>query len=208
MIVAICVWRVVVAIAVVAVNVSRGVPLGERGPVGSGKGHRKQAEIMQRDDAGGLPPPPKHLRAHGKRRWVSVADSPLAAAVLDMHLLALERLCELYDERAGWQRMLLADPLSLGAAGQPVINPAAGELRRVEADIIRLEKEFGLTPMSSARLGLKIASAVSRAPQPRKPGSDESKTDPRLAAIQQSDSPRRRKAASKPRRARLPVDRG
>ena len=90
--------------------------------------------------------------------WAQISDGP-----------ALERLCQLEDERALLREALdehgtvLSKPV-MTARGDVVgselyANPALKELRRLDIQILELLKGFGLTPMARARLGLAVVAA-------------------------------------------------
>jgi P27 family predicted phage terminase small subunit len=131
-----------------------------RKPHGQAHGHRRQSFIML---AGGreaeIPKPPGGLLAASERRWEAFWRSPVSQVVdPDADGPRLERWIRDSDE---FQRVskLIKDTgrMVLGSMGQPVLNPLYGLLRDLDTRLVRVEAEFGMTPMARLRLGLSIA---------------------------------------------------
>lgn len=83
------------------------------------------------------PPCPSDLGTVGKKFWRTFFRSPVAAAVADVDLMVVERLCTIYDRLANPE---LADKDYATLAGTA----------------IRIETALGITAASRARLGIKL----------------------------------------------------
>lgn len=104
-----------------------------------------------------IPPTPDSLveDGAGARRWEKLwreAGEWLAPGT-DWHLLV--RLCEAEDLRHG-MREALADRgfYVMGSMGQERPNPLIDKLRLHDAEILRMERECGLTPAARGALGV------------------------------------------------------
>jgi P27 family predicted phage terminase small subunit len=106
-----------------------------------------------------VPKPPAGLLASSERRWDAFWRSPVAE-VIDpgSDMPRLERWIKASDEFARVTKLVKeTGRMVLGSMGQPVLNPLYALLRDLDAQLVRVEAEFGMTPMARLRLGLSIA---------------------------------------------------
>ncbi|MFB9378586.1 P27 family phage terminase small subunit [Kineococcus gynurae] len=107
--------------------------------------------------ADGVPPCPPSLvdGGAGAARWEKLwreAKDWLAPGT-DWHLLV--RLCEAEDLRAGMREALAETGFFvMGSMGQQRPNPLIDKLRLHDAEILRMERECGLTPAARGALGV------------------------------------------------------
>ncbi len=99
-----------------------------------------------------------------------IADSELAAELWDtlwfvgdgffdpaLHYQTIARYVEMVDEVNDMRDALQGKRLTKGSQGQWVTHPLRKDFRETRADLTRLEKELGLTPEATLRLGLVLA---------------------------------------------------
>ena len=106
--------------------------------------------------------PPRHLGEIGKREWrrVWLAGADWLDVGCDSRLVT--RLCEWYEIREYYKAVADADPMVPGSKGQPRVNPAATEVHRCDADLLRMEALLGLTPSIRERWGFKVKQPESK----------------------------------------------
>lgn len=131
----------------------------KRGPIPKPPDRRKERTALTVVEVAPLtnllvPDPPSGLQAATKREWVAYWTSPLAGAVHPAQIPAVERLFTLKDEWRRYYAVNKKERLVAGSQGQPVVNPAAAQMRALENAILKLEQELGLTPFSAAKLGV------------------------------------------------------
>jgi len=103
------------------------------------------------------PPPPESLveDGPGRDRWTQLwreAGGWLSPGT-DWHLLV--RLCEAEDMRHGMRVALAEEGFYVkGSMGQMRPNPLIDKLRLQDAEILRMERECGLTPSARGALGV------------------------------------------------------
>lgn len=122
----------------------------------------------------GVPPPPKWLRAPGREHWFALAPTLVAMRVLTLaDATTFGRYCQVLARYIELDRFLMRK----GAAGTTYAikdaegkvryiaeMPQATEFRRLHEILLRLEREFGLTP--AARSAIKVESINTSAPAP------------------------------------------
>jgi len=139
----------------------RPAPLEQRRARGRSEGRdsggRKlpDAPVVLSSAEGRVPDAPDWLGDAGTDRWTRLwrdAGTWLAAGT-DWDLLV--RLCEAEDTRLG-MRKALADTgfFVTGSTGQLRPNPLIDKLRLHDAEILRMERECGLTPSARGALGV------------------------------------------------------
>jgi len=107
------------------------------------------------------PEPPRGLLKRSRGQWEAFWRSDVAK-VVDPAADAqrLERWITYVDE---WHRAMAAfrrERFVTGSQGQPVINPLAGYLARLEVSIASAETEFGMGAASRMRLGIATGEAA------------------------------------------------
>lgn len=122
------------------------------------KDHHLRALAANRPPA---PAPPAGLLKATRAGWESFWASDLTQLVTEADHPALERLFLLRDE---WRRCLVVarrDRFVLGGAtGQSMaLHPAAKHVLSLEAQISKLEAQFGLTPSARLKLGVVFGEA-------------------------------------------------
>jgi P27 family predicted phage terminase small subunit len=173
--------------------------MGRRGPVGNDQGHRKHAprtviSIVPRVKTPAVPRADGAWLPKTRGMWREFWRDPLSASIAPTDIPVLRRLFRLRDR---WERAMDATEVEIvvrGSEGQVRVHPLADYCSKLEAAMIRLETELGLTPMARARLGITIGEAldsldeinakwasVGEHPNTNPPD------DPRLAALQLPD---------------------
>ena len=138
--------------------------MGSRGPLPKrdAVGHRKRTTItvIPRAPDAKLPPPPADLTPESVALWTAFWTSDVAQAVDPASDLGrLERWIRAVDE---WHRVgpvFRKSRIVKGSTGQVVLSPLAIYLANLEAIIAAAESQFGMTPVSRARLGLTVGQA-------------------------------------------------
>ena len=140
------------------------------GPVSkksSRHGHRtkkEKAQVVTVIEPGSVivpPPPVDEILPSTLVVWESLFNSSVARALdLDADVGVLRRwltTVDQYERAMNDLRTGTEPPITLGSKGQPVVSPLVKYIATLEAQIGRYERELGLTHMSRARLGLKLA---------------------------------------------------
>lgn len=123
-----------------------------------------------------VPTPPKDLLPYSKKLWHDYwANSEVVRAIdpiSDRHIV--RRWIMAVDEYERLQPDMAKNPTGYGNQGQTILNPIAGYLTRLRAEILHCESELGLTPMSRLRLGIAASDLYQREanPQQQNPTSD------------------------------------
>lgn len=134
--------------------------MGKRGPIAKAPGalhgrSRTQLTLLEGEDFDPGPPP----FPHQADEWSTYWDSPSGNAARPEDKPAVERLFKL---RAHWEaaiQIASGEPKVEGSTGQMRPNPFYATALQLEAAILRLENELGLTPKARAALGLTAAQA-------------------------------------------------
>jgi hypothetical protein len=128
---------------------------------GRAVGHRTQPEVLHLMPrvASQVPRAPDGLLASTRRDWRAFWESPKAQLVTPENHPALERLFRLRDDLERESAIFRQGRLVTGSVGQIRMNPLAGHILALETAVVRLETEFGLTPLSASRLGLMFGEA-------------------------------------------------
>jgi phage terminase small subunit len=102
-----------------------------------------------------LPPPPKSLRAEGKRRWAEHGASLMRRGLWSLDFApGLEHLCRLYDQLDAVEKELI-DPdtgdesLLVATSWGPKCHPLAASRSFLMGQIRQLLTDFGMTPNSA-----------------------------------------------------------
>lgn len=121
---------------------------------------RPELQLVKKALEAPIPRPPAGLLPASKRRWRTFWGSPVAKAVdwsADAH--RIERWIQAVDEYERVREVFVKARLVKGSMGQPTLNPLAGYLSTLLAEISKAEAELGLTPMARLRLGLAMGQA-------------------------------------------------
>lgn len=171
--------------------------MGKRGPLPKPgervQGHRKRAAglaVVARTDLI-VPEPPAGLSGAALEAWAAFWRSEVAAVTAEVDWPVVRRLFSMYaaQERAleASERMLVV----AGSKGQLRLNPLADYALKLEAAIVRLENELGLTPASRARLGIAVGQArltLEELNRRAREGVESGGADPRLALVDDASS--------------------
>ena len=108
-----------------------------------------------------MPPAPRGTRwlRHSREWWERTWSGRDRRAWTGSDSAVVERLLTLVDERERARRGLTKGRLVPGASGQPVLNPLAGYLAKLDAGIRQLEDRLGLSPRSRLQLGVTLGDA-------------------------------------------------
>jgi len=128
---------------------------------GRAVGHRPRPEVLHLMPrvANQIPRAPDGLLASTRRAWRVFWESPKAHLVTPENRPALERLFRMRDDLERESEIFRQGRLVSGSVGQIRMNPLAGHILALEAAIVRLETEYGMTPLSASRLGLLFGEA-------------------------------------------------
>jgi P27 family predicted phage terminase small subunit len=116
--------------------------------------------IVEVSPVGDVPAVPRGFLVETRRAWSAFWQSELASLVTEADHPALVRLFRLYDARARFAKIVVAEPMVAGSKGQTRVSPAAGELASLDARIVTLEDRFGLSPLARFRLGVMFGAAA------------------------------------------------
>lgn len=89
-----------------------------------------------------MPAPPDTLKESGQRAWVELWQAGTWLSPT-LHMRAMTVLCENFDEREIWAKEIRLHPMVKGSMGQRRPNPAAMQLRSLEASMRGWLKELG-----------------------------------------------------------------
>lgn len=139
--------------------------MGQRGPLPKPKeesqGRRPSAEIvLLQGNKIEAPKPDKTWLAQTRDAWCAYWESSVAQLVDEVDLPAVRRLFALRDQHERALRKVADSPLVSGSMGQPVLNPLAQYMGKLESTIAKLENELGLTPLARMRLGVATGEAA------------------------------------------------
>lgn len=135
---------------------------GTRGPVSNPEsvGHRKKPTLaVLADRKRKVPKAPDGLRETTMTDWATFWRSPLANTVEEVDVPVVRRLFRLRDQYEKAMEMAEAAMMVKGSVGQIRVNPLADHALKLEAMMLRLEAELGLTPLARMRLGVAIGEA-------------------------------------------------
>jgi P27 family predicted phage terminase small subunit len=101
------------------------------------------------------PDAPEGLLQAARGRWDAFWASPAAQKVnVESDLPRLTRWIEQTDEYDRVAKVCRKTRLVKGSMGQPVLNPLFSYLAQLDAQIVRTEADFGMTPLARRRLAV------------------------------------------------------
>lgn len=147
--------------------------MGRRGPLPQDPerllGHRRKdkpvSEVLA-PEVIEMPAPKDEWREDTKEAWRNYWRSDLAAVALHTDAPSIARLFGMYDQYARAMEIVSKALVVKGSTGQIRTNPLAEHALRLDAAILRLEGELGLTPAARQRMGIAIRKSF---PQPSTP---------------------------------------
>lgn len=179
--------------------------MGKRGPVARARsvGHRNHPSDpvtvslsswrLANPGAATPKPTPGWLR-RTNADWRSFWDDPVSGYVQQVDLPVVYRLFDMKDELARARRVTKQTLMVKGSMGQVRVNPLADHCLKLEAAILRLETELGMTPLGRARLGVNAGEALQQMARINamiqddpEEAPDAGDADPRQAALQLAD---------------------
>lgn len=136
--------------------------MGSRGPLPKDPsklhGHRPRPEakrpVAQPDVE--APEPRDEWREDTRAAWTTYWSSELAAMTLPVDRPSITRLFSMYDQYARAMEVVGMALVVKGSTGQLRTNPLADHALRLDAAILRLENELGLTPAGRNRMGIAL----------------------------------------------------
>jgi P27 family predicted phage terminase small subunit len=131
-------------------------------PLGMAHGHRRQTgtTLIATSERRPVPRAPAGLLAVSRKRWRAYWQSNLAQAVdRQVDFPRIERWIEMSDEYEKVNAILKQTRLVKGSMGQPTLNPLAGYLSILLAELRAAETELGMTPLARQRLGIAYGQA-------------------------------------------------
>lgn len=157
-------------------------------------GHRKHAITVLTGNTAEAPPAPRGLLKSSRDRWDAFWRSDVSQTVdRESDMNKLERWIGAVDEYARALKVFKTARLVKGSTGQPTLNPLAGYMGTLDAQISKAEQEFGMTPLSRLRLGIALGEAHKSLAQFNEEMNDamnEPDDDERLAAVRALDEAR------------------
>lgn len=105
----------------------------------------------------GLPLPPEHLNDYAKNEWEKVTVGLQAMGILStVDEAALAAYCVSFSRwKYAEERLLTEEILVKSSTGATYQNPLIGISNRAAKDMVKFASEFGMTPASRAKLGVK-----------------------------------------------------
>lgn len=106
----------------------------------------------------GRPPCPACLTGGARHAWQQLAPQLEGMGVLtQVDGAALARYCQMWDQWRRYQKVLakegdITKAVDANGNEQLRLRPEVAESRRLSMELLRLEKEFGLTPAARAHL--------------------------------------------------------
>ena len=165
--------------------------MGKRGPLpkppARRAGHRREKnaqvlELLPADTS--LPAPPPGLGASALAAWETYWRSDVAAVASEVDLPVIRRLFVMYDQYEKAIDIVSKSIVVKGSTGQIRVNPVGDYAFKLAGQILRLEEELGLTPLSRQRLGIAIAEkcrSLDELNRSLSNGLKDERKDPRLA---------------------------
>ena len=138
--------------------------MGKRGPLPKPSarraGHRrarkpKALELVPAEAT--VPVPPSGVGASTLAAWETYWRSDVAAVASEVDLPVIRRLFVMYDQYEKAIEIVSKTIAVKGSTGQIRVNPVADYAFKLAGQILRLEEELGLTPLSRQRLGIALA---------------------------------------------------
>ena len=129
--------------------------MGLRGPMPKHPDRRQRRNVELSVVEGGGMVAPVYGRGWLKvtrAGWDAFWGSPLACSVAEKDVAALTRLFDMRNMYERMARMVAKEPIVVGSRDQLVLNPAARLMTQLMGEVRQLEREFGLTPDSGARM--------------------------------------------------------
>lgn len=165
--------------------------MGKRGPISGKPGTTGLSLVVNLKPPVVPPDPPPGLLDQTRDAWVAYWEADVAQVATEVDVPALRRLFGYYDQHARAMATAIAEPVVLGSTGQVKVSPFYDLALKLEAVILRLENELGLTPMSRMRLGIATGEAAASLDQLNRLMAAEKganvqvveRPDPRLTAI-------------------------
>lgn len=109
------------------------------------------------DGLANVPPPPRMLRAEGKRAWTAIWTGAKSWLSADLDPLTVEMAARDWQEAAELRRKIdrgLIPRWTENEQGRVFAHPAVQQLRDLEVKIAGWMASLGLTPSDRSRLGL------------------------------------------------------
>tara|TARA_B100000029_G_scaffold421481_1_gene427787 strand:+ start:27 stop:545 length:519 start_codon:yes stop_codon:yes gene_type:complete len=134
--------------------------MGKRGPIAKAPtqlhGRSKSSlKLLEGENFDPGEPPFEHQRQEWDEYWAS----PAGAAARPEDKPAVVRLFKLRANFEACLNFAAEEPQVVGSTGQVRPNPFFDTALKIEAALVRLENELGVTPKARAALGLTAASA-------------------------------------------------
>ena len=137
--------------------------MGRRGPLPKPaerqQGHRQPRAKLEllRVPEPEAPDPPAGLSGQWLRAWAAYWRSDVARVASEVDLPLIRRLFEMYAQHEEAMDVVKKAIIVKGSTGQIRTNPLAEYAFKLAGQILRLEEELGLTPLSRQRLGIAVA---------------------------------------------------
>lgn len=131
-------------------------------PTGNPRGPAKPTKGKEVAVVSAAPSPPEQFDATATELWDALWT--IGVGVYNVaHVPAVTRYVEFDQRRRYFLDIIDSEGWTVpGSQGQPVINPVAAQLNKVEAEMRALEDRLGLSPEASIRLGLATVEVKSK----------------------------------------------
>ncbi len=136
--------------------------MGRRGPLPKPKerlaGHRQAGPALELvSEPSPAPEPPVELSEEVATAWEAYWRSDVARVASEVDLPVVRRLFRMYEQYEQALEVVRKAIVVRGSTGQIRVNPLADYAFKLSGQILRLEEELGLTPLSRQRLGIALA---------------------------------------------------
>lgn len=101
-----------------------------------------------------LPPPPRHLSRVAKAEWKRLgAQLERLGLITEVDLRAFEAYCMTYEQlRIAQEKVAELGMVAYTPQGYPMLHPWFTAQRKLHEDLMRMLREFGLTPASRSKV--------------------------------------------------------
>lgn len=136
--------------------------MGRRGPLPKpaekAVGHRPPTPLLELVPArAAAPAAPQGLSDEILTWWEAYWASDVASVASEVDLPLIRRLFGMYAQYEQAVDVVRKAIVTKGSTGQIRVNPLADYAFKLAGQILRLEEELGLTPLSRQRLGIAVA---------------------------------------------------
>ncbi len=136
--------------------------MGQRGPARKSTKAKKQTKTKRKDRRSvaesvpaGVPAPPDWLGELARQEWVRCATELVKHGLIaEIDRTTFAAYCQAWEEfRQAYDVVQKEGYTTVTDKGNVIQHPAVGVLHRAQDTLLRLGRQFGLTPMARASIG-------------------------------------------------------